>query len=374
MKFFNTVIFSIFCCAATAQPIIHFDLNQSIGNEWGLGILEDIANENFSNPLTGVDITWDYTFIGELDNGLGVIFSEAELDDFALSIFKNIEGYSLEAGGTVQDSFPTGVGIIFEGEPNEEEGFVLGQNEDGIVRLNELEDDGNGFEIADTDSFLLYPFDLSYEENMEIIDVLEFSGSNTLDSIITIDTFTHIANGTLKMYYGDVSNAVLYRKTTKKISRTYNTDTGSLIFEALDYTTAYFFLQNVNLLPLIYYSFSSHPDWTPFSDEMFVYVYVPFFDVINKVEEVQIPFSLSLFPNPAQGRVVIKYDLEKVVPVDLNLYTSTGKKVLSKKAVNHSTGRQIEELLLPKFLPSGTYYLQLAAGERTGIQKVIIQR
>ena len=82
MKYLNTFFLTMLFGGVIAQPIINFNLHQYFGSEWGYGIAEDLVIADLLVTAAGENLTWDYTFIGELDNGNGVLFSEANLNDF----------------------------------------------------------------------------------------------------------------------------------------------------------------------------------------------------------------------------------------------------------------------------------------------------
>lgn len=378
MKYYNIPLLMLLTFGAVAQPSINFDIQQSIGHEWGLGLVEDLPLSSFPTPLAGENLVWDFTFLGDMDNGFGVPFSQAILSDFLLSAFKSIEGWPLDMGGTAQDSFPTAVGVIVEGnDPNEYDGvFTIGQNDDGVVRLGELQDDGSGtYELDEQDSFLLYPTGLAYGESKEEVRLSWGIGSSTIDSLTYIDTFTFVGYGTAKMYYGDVDNVVLIRQTTKEHFWSHSLATGALIFEYYNYKSSYLFLQNGNMLPLLIYSFYTEPDWSPSPfDNKSLAVYVPFFQVINGIEENKgAYFNLSASPNPVHGdKVVVSYSLEEILPTKIELFTVAGQKLMESSAAVRETGAHAEELLLPSSLPTGCYYVRLTAGPHTGIEKISI--
>ena len=324
----------------------------------------------------GENIVWDYSFIGDLDNGFGVTFSQAGLDDFLYHTFQDIENLPLKVGGTVQDSFPSGVGVLFVGDSGEREGYIHGQNEDGIVRIAEIRDNNFGtYDIDDRNTFLLYPFDLSYGESFEESRPSGYAGSDFIDSLIYIDTFAHVGNGMMKTYYGDVSNVVLYKRSTKEIFRSYSLTTGQVLSESIDYDISYFFVQNGNLVPLIFYRFSTFPDWTPHLGQTIdVFVYEPFSPIINKVqEEAEMAFNMTLSPNPASEKVVVSYDLKEVMPINMVLYAANGCQVVGKTSMAYSVGRQIDVLFLSKNLPSGIYFLRLTGGGQIGAKKLIVR-
>ena len=335
MKLHNLFLFQLLVVVAMAQPSIHFDVPQSIGQEWGEGVVQDLPFDSFPSPLAGENLTWDFTFIGSMDNGFGVPFSQAMMGDFLLTSFKGIEGLPLDGGGTVQDSFPNAVGVLFQGnDPTDyEQVFIMGQNDDGVVILGELQDYGTGpYEMDDQDSFLLYPTGLNYGGLKEQVRLSWGTGSSTIDSLVYTDSFTFIGYGTAKMYDGDVEDVALYQQRTKQHFWSHSLASGAIVYESYQYWTSYLFLQNGNLLPLLIYAFDTKPDWTPSTGDKRIIVYVPFFQVINGTEETRsLPIDLSVSPNPVQGnRVVVSYCLEKPVPAHLELFAATGEKLMDR--------------------------------------------
>ncbi|MBK8562995.1 MAG: T9SS type A sorting domain-containing protein [Saprospiraceae bacterium] len=377
MKQLITYLLLLLSSWALSQPSIHYDLQQSIGHEWGLGVIEDLPFDSFPSPLAGENLTWDFSFIGDMDNGFGVPFSQAELVDFHYATFKGIEGLQLDVGGTAQDSFPFATGGLFQGDNPDEyyDIIVIDQNEDGIFFTGEINHDGAGsFELDDRDSILFYPTGLAFGEQRVQFRLSWSIGSNTVDSLTYVDSFTFVGYGTAKMYYGDVTDVVLYHKTSKKHFWSHSVATGALTYESFNYESSYMFLQNGNMLPLLIYSFVAEPDWTPSVLVKQVIVPVPFFQVINSTAESREPhIDLSVRPNPVQRNwVTLNYNLAEAVPSKIELFTVFGQKMMEKCLATSTLGAQSEQLFLPATLPLGYYYLRLTNGLHTGIQKICI--
>ena len=93
---------------------------------------------------------------------------------------------------------------------------------------------------------------------------------------------------------------------------------------------------------------------------------------IRTLIETPIDFlDLSLFPNPSDGVLHLKYVLEQPSPVTIQLYNLTGEKVYHKELFR-SAGYQEEELKL-SVLGSGHYMLTLSTGESISTRKLLLR-
>ena len=281
----------------------------------------------------------------------------------------------MDVGGTVQDSFPEGDGIFYEGDPGEKDGYILGKNDGGVIRYGEIWEDGSVWEIDDKRIFMIYPMYQNYGDVYTRSDTIAYTPSATIDSTISFDTFTYIGYGTMRMYYGDISDIVLYRQNKKTARTSINATTGQIEWELTDFVSSYLFMQNGNLMPLLYYSFDTYPNWTPQDEKTNLVVYIPFADIMTNTEPATtLPINSFLSPNPASDKVFVHFVLQEPTPVNLSLLNADGQLLAEITTVHHSAGMQTEEFRLPKELLSGVYYLKITAGTKTGIEKIIVQR
>lgn len=383
MKYLSTLLFAFFACVIFAQPTINFDLSQSIGQEWGEGIAEDFPIDELPPLLGGENVVWDYTFLGELDNGFGMIFNEAEMEDFFPVSFQDLNNFPLVDGGTAQDSFPTGGGAFVGGDnPNDYEWInIVGQNNDGVVFLEELQSNGGlTYELNDEDSSMFYPLGLEYGESFTFSDLSTGTGystthGETTSNFFTADTFTYFGNGVLKMYYGDVDNVVLISQKRKYHYESYSVATGELIFEDYDYYMAYFFQQNGNLLPLVYFRYYAQEDWSPATLDVDIAVFIPYSPIINNSKENTLqPFNFTISPNPSSDKLSVTYFLEKPTDIKWSLYDLSGRLIMDDNCGIKTSGEHLEEIILPEGMPLGNYFFKIKAGGKVGTEKIMVKK
>ena len=82
--------------------------------------------------------------------------------------------------------------------------------------------------------------------------------------------------------------------------------------------------------------------------------------------------ALEVIPNPASQRATVNYQLEQDELVTLQLLDPTGKVVYENPAQEETMGHHQKELQLGDF-PSGVYLVRMEIGNRTLVQRLIIQ-
>ncbi len=82
-----------------------------------------------------------------------------------------------------------------------------------------------------------------------------------------------------------------------------------------------------------------------------------------------VPFKL--YPNPAKDRVFLELPNQSTAEVEITLFTTLGQKVFGQK--RQPSGR-IELDLGDKYLPPGTYLVQVTSGKDKYVQKLVIER
>jgi len=79
------------------------------------------------------------------------------------------------------------------------------------------------------------------------------------------------------------------------------------------------------------------------------------------------------FPNPTRGHATIRYALPTRAEVRVAIYDALGRHIATLVDEPKEAGRH-EEIFASQGLPSGTYFVQLASGERTQVQRITVVR
>jgi hypothetical protein len=97
---------------------------------------------------------------------------------------------------------------------------------------------------------------------------------------------------------------------------------------------------------------------------------------LSKVVEVRLgaPTRLALrapFPNPAQNRATVRYELPEATEVQISVYDLLGRRVATPVNGRKNAGRaQVQ--LRTQDLPSGTYFLRLQAADQTRTKRLTV--
>ncbi len=384
MKQILLIIFMFCGVPANTQIPYRVDLEKAVDSQWGLGRIFGESFDNVPIPASGANQVWDFSFLGNVDNGNQVLFSEAtSIFDFCSTYkFTSSSELATLGGGTIQDSFPNAIGCMLLSNqfvPNQN-GFAYGQENDEIITFGEV---SASDDIFDAEEYGIHRRDLNYnfpnqlEESIVRMDTFVGIGQylyNSLDSAFCYDSIALIGFGTVKMYYGDVENVKLYRqlKVTKVVSTDLNTGERFVDdFRFVDYR----FYQNENLQEILSYNFVEYMEGQPVFDGPDLLVPVPFFDIPTSTnEQIQIPIQLSLSPNPIINQGLVSFQLDSPAPVKLELISIDGKRVLIKNLGELGIAPQKKSLTLPDNLSTGMYLLKLSLPNgQSGVTKVIIK-
>lgn len=83
--------------------------------------------------------------------------------------------------------------------------------------------------------------------------------------------------------------------------------------------------------------------------------------------------NLSVFPNPANEKLIVSLNSPQVTNASFKLYSVTGQEVAVLSAnLALNTGANTVELLLPAGLSNGNYILQVISDSKTDTKKVIV--
>ena len=367
-----------------AQPTFDIELNQSIGNEWGLGLWGADSFTMVPIPESGEDKIWDFSFLGNEENGNGVLFSEAnDLGDFfSFYSFNAPNELPTTGGGTVQDSFPNAIGcLLTDFFAFERYGSALGQTSSGeVIFYGEVEEVNGIFETEEDGSGQIspeYQFPLQLEESLvQSETTVEIDVDlNRLDSVFSYDSIIYLGYGTVKMFYGDVENVLMMRGFSENVTVSYNLTTGAFMSSGVSRSVSYDFHQSGNLLPLVSYFFSVDASGQSTFDGPSLFIPVPFFTPINNSEEqMRIPLRLNTNPNPVIDQCMVSFQLYKPGPVSLEIISTGGALVFKQDFGQLGVGDQQVSFTLPKGLPTGLYFLKTTASDgQSGIAKIMIE-
>ena len=366
-----------------AQPTYKIDLNQSIGHEWGIGLWDTDSFAILPIPESGAEQVWDFAFLGNEDNGNGVLFSEADSlgDFFTFYSFNDPSGLPTAGGGTVQDSFPNAIGcLLTDFFAYERYGVAMGQMGDEVITYGNVEEVNGIFETDDEGGPHLsigYPLPQQLDESLvrTNLTVEENTFLNTLDSVFSYDSTIYLGYGTIKMFYGDLENVIMARGYSETETVSHDLNTGAWASSSISRSVSYDFYQSGNLMPVLSYFFSVDADGQPTFDGPTLGVFVPFFSPINSTNENRrTPLSVNIAPNPTLGDCKVSFELGKAGPVRLEMISLNGKQVLEKNLGHLGVGTHEISLNIPEGLPTGLYFLKtILSNGQSGSAKVIIE-
>lgn len=84
------------------------------------------------------------------------------------------------------------------------------------------------------------------------------------------------------------------------------------------------------------------------------------------------PYDFSIYPNPTNEELYVKYDIANEKNIDIVIYDVFGSKILSKESVNVKEGS--ESKINVSSLNQGVYFVKIKTDKGVGIQKFIINK
>jgi hypothetical protein len=90
------------------------------------------------------------------------------------------------------------------------------------------------------------------------------------------------------------------------------------------------------------------------------------------IAESGIKAAFSMFPNPAVDHVNISYTLTDNATVAINIYSTAGKKIAEMQSKEQSAGSFSENINIKDFVAKGIYIVELKIGDRSTLQKLIV--
>ena len=115
-------------------------------------------------------------------------------------------------------------------------------------------------------------------------------------------------------------------------------------------------------------------------DDVRLYNYALSDDEINKLAQEQsvgikekIENRMSVYPNPAKGKISVSLDLKKAGNVQLDLYNELGERVMSKNISSHSSGNHILNLETNS-IRNGAYILKIQLKNEVRVFRVVIAK
>lgn len=92
---------------------------------------------------------------------------------------------------------------------------------------------------------------------------------------------------------------------------------------------------------------------------------------MTATSEIEAKIQLAVFPNPAQERLEISYELLEKTSVAIQLLDMQGKVITQLAAITQPAGKHQQTLSIPDLL-AGVYSCRLQLGIGIAIKKVMI--
>jgi len=92
--------------------------------------------------------------------------------------------------------------------------------------------------------------------------------------------------------------------------------------------------------------------------------------VTSTVPSIEVQ-NLNIFPNPVVNAAKISFSIEKPTTVIVNLFTLDGKVISEISNGEQGAGNHEMQFEFPKNVPAGVYFIQVKAGAKTAIHRVI---
>jgi hypothetical protein len=98
------------------------------------------------------------------------------------------------------------------------------------------------------------------------------------------------------------------------------------------------------------------------------------FTQIVGIKDISKAINLSVYPNPATDKVMIDYELEEAMEVNISLYSLMGKQMNVSDAFSSkkSAGQHSHTITIDEQLPPGIYFVKLSAGGYQVTKKITI--
>jgi len=81
--------------------------------------------------------------------------------------------------------------------------------------------------------------------------------------------------------------------------------------------------------------------------------------------------NLNVYPNPIQNVGKVSYHLAEATKVRINLFSLDGKVINDIATEYQEAGNHEMAFAIPSYIPSGTYFIQVKAGTKTAIHRVV---
>ena len=97
-------------------------------------------------------------------------------------------------------------------------------------------------------------------------------------------------------------------------------------------------------------------------------------EVTEKLSDSSVQKKLSIYPNPFNSQITVKFYVSQPQKVSLRIYNLLGRQIAEIFSGQISGGWQEFVWQTEKDLPSGIYFLQLQTSQKTETQKIILQK
>ncbi|KAA3633716.1 MAG: T9SS C-terminal target domain-containing protein, partial [Bacteroidetes bacterium] len=98
------------------------------------------------------------------------------------------------------------------------------------------------------------------------------------------------------------------------------------------------------------------------------------FTSLVKTDELDQGISFSVFPNPATDQIVLNYELDEAMDIEVRLFSSIGEQLIlpGLPSGKKTAGKHTQIIGLKGILPAGVYWLNFTSGEHRLTRKISV--
>jgi len=92
---------------------------------------------------------------------------------------------------------------------------------------------------------------------------------------------------------------------------------------------------------------------------------------VNEQNTIRIARGLDNYPNPADVRTTIRYELSRACPVSVHIHDASGRRVAELVDTRQETGSH-SAVWYSSDAPGGVYYCTLTAGGQSSTRPIVV--